>query len=135
MDLGPPPRRSTGEPVVAMINVVFLLLCFFMMTATLTTPSPFEVSPPASASADRAAREAARAPLHVGAQGQLAWNGVGGDAALDALARARRAVGPGLPRLEIRADAGLDGARLAALLARLRALGVDEARLALRRAE
>ena len=48
MDLGPPPRRATAEPVVAMINVVFLLLCFFMMTATLVRPSPFEVAPPVS---------------------------------------------------------------------------------------
>lgn len=133
MDLGPPPRRSTGEPVVAMINVVFLLLCFFMMTATLVSPTPFEVKPPVSAEVERAEAAARDAPLHVGADGRLAWNGLMGDAALDGLAAAR-AGGRGAP-LEIRADAGLEGARMAALLAQLRTRGVDEARLALRLAE
>ena len=132
MDLGPPPRRATAEPVVAMINVVFLLLCFFMMTATLVRPSPFEVAPPVSGSAEAPETPVLEAPLNVDADGRLAWNGLEGDAALAALAEARAGAGPGAEPLEIRADAGLEGAKPAALVARLRELGVDSARLALK---
>lgn len=38
-------RRPT-EPVVPLINVVFLLLIFFLLTGTLRSPGPFDVEPP-----------------------------------------------------------------------------------------
>lgn len=47
MDFAPPIRhRSPRESVVPMINVVFLLLIFFLMTAQITPPDPVEVTPP-----------------------------------------------------------------------------------------
>ena len=44
------PRRSraraTDENVVPLINIVFLLLVFFMLTGTLRPAEPFDVTPP-----------------------------------------------------------------------------------------
>ena len=34
-----PFRRRTGEPVIALVNVVFLLLVFFLIAGTLTPPA------------------------------------------------------------------------------------------------
>lgn len=46
MDFDQPPRRRMAEPFVPMINVVFLLLIFFLMTAQIAPPEPFELTPP-----------------------------------------------------------------------------------------
>lgn len=46
MDFAPPKRRPRAESIVPMINVVFLLLIFFLMTAQIAPPDPFEVAPP-----------------------------------------------------------------------------------------
>ncbi len=37
------PRRG-GDNLLPMINVVFLLLIFFLISAEMTPPEPFEVS-------------------------------------------------------------------------------------------
>jgi len=109
------PRRARGESIVPMINVVFLLLIFFLMTAQITPPAPFEVRPP------KAARGAAQEPgmvLYVAADGALAYGAARGDAVFAALvARARDRP------LILRVDAALPGADLAALLPRLAAVG------------
>ncbi len=46
MQLRPRRTRRTTENVVPLINVVFLLLVFFMLTGTLAPPSPLEVELP-----------------------------------------------------------------------------------------
>ena len=46
MRLDPPSRRRQDENIVPMINVVFLLLIFFLMTAQMTPPSPVQITPP-----------------------------------------------------------------------------------------
>lgn len=120
--LGPTPRRVRGESVVPLINIVFLLLIFFLMTATIAPPDPLQVDPPAAAGVDSAPAPAE--VLHVGADGALAWGGLRDGAVLAALAAAP------VPELALRADAGLDGAGFAALLAQLRAVGVDTVTLA-----
>ena len=43
------PRRG-GDNLLPMINVVFLLLIFFLISAEMTPPEPFEVSSPRGAS-------------------------------------------------------------------------------------
>jgi len=53
MEFAPASRpRAPRESVVPMINVVFLLLIFFLMTAQITPPDPVEVTPPSVALAD-----------------------------------------------------------------------------------
>lgn len=114
----PRSRRSTREPVVPMINVVFLLLIFFLMSAQLTTPAPFEIALP-EAAADEAE---GRHDLYLSSGGEIAWRDLRGAAALEAAAA--------LPEpVLLHADAGLDAARLARLLARLAALGARDVTL------
>ncbi|WP_417723842.1 ExbD/TolR family protein [Salipiger sp.] len=115
--LVPAPRRPRPEPVVPMINVVFLLLIFFLMTAEIAPPQPFPVAPPV-ASGDMS--EPAPA-LFVSADGQIAF---GAERGSDALAAATRA-GP----VTLRADAALPATELAGILARLGALGAGSVAL------
>ena len=117
MHLPAPTRRDRPESIVPMINVVFLLLVFFLMTATIAPAEPFAVTPPASR-ADLPAP--AERLLWLGPDGRLAHAGQAGEAALAALA----AAGPG--PVTIRADRQAEGAALARLLTRLAALGITE---------
>jgi len=40
MQFSAPRRRRPAEPIVPMINVVFLLLIFFLMSAQIRRPPP-----------------------------------------------------------------------------------------------
>ncbi|SEN54215.1 outer membrane transport energization protein ExbD [Loktanella fryxellensis] len=105
-----PPRRTPPERIVPMINVVFLLLIFFLMTAQITAPDPVAVTPPVAASDTPAEGEAT---LFVGADGVPAYQEARGDAAIAAVL-AQLGV-----RLTIKADAAMPATALAALLPRL----------------
>ena len=119
MQFTPPrPRRRARENIVPMINVVFLLLIFFLMTAQIAPPDPFEIIPPASQSEDAAGAEAI---LHVAADGALAFGAVRGEAVFAALARLDRGT-----KLTIRADARLPARDLARLVAKLAAAGLSD---------
>lgn len=125
MDFDDQPRRAPTENIVPMINVVFLLLIFFLMTATIAPPEPFEVGLPASTTDTAAEVDLA---LYVSAEGTYAFDGKQGDAALAEL------VGSGVgrqdgPPLIIRADRDLPGKNIAALLNRLLALGITSSQL------
>lgn len=119
-------RRGAGDTFVPMINIVFLLLIFFLLSATIAPPDPFDMTLP---DADVADADGVVSPdtLHVSADGALIFGGAQGDAALAAVA-ARSVTGP----LTVRADARFDGAAFAALLGRLAAVGVDEVNLTVR---
>lgn len=121
MRIDMPPRRPRGESIIPMINVVFLLLIFFLLTAQIAPSTPFPLTPPDSAS-DIPAE--ARDVLFISATGELAWNEARGEAVWDAIA-AREGRGP----VELRADAAADAAGLAAHLKRLREVSDAGARL------
>lgn len=118
MQFGAPARRPRGESVVPMINVVFLLLIFFLMTATIAPPDPFATVPPEAAPADPADRGAT---LYIGPTGALAFAEARGDTAIAAV--------PTDVPLVVRADATLAATDLARILARLAETGVTEVRL------
>jgi len=120
MRLDPTAPRRRPESIVPMINVVFLLLIFFLMSAQIAPPDPVEVSPPA---APQDAAIGAGVTLFVGADGVVAFRDLRGEAALDA---ALAAAGDGDP-FHLRADAGVPAARVAALVARIAAAGRDGA--------
>jgi biopolymer transport protein ExbD len=67
------PRRVAGENMIPLINVVFLLLIFFMLAGALAAPEPFRVEPPVSRS-DAALANGDRTLL-LSADGQLALDG------------------------------------------------------------
>ncbi len=125
MQIAPPPARRarTRESVLPMINVVFLLLIFFLMTAQIEPAAPFPVDPP---EAMKEAERTAERVLWVSAGGDLAFGDLRGEAALAALAEAEDAGEDAGQGVLLRVDAGLPAADLAALMARLGALGVTE---------
>ena len=112
--IAPRSRRSSREPVVPMINVVFLLLIFFLMTAQIVPPAPFDVTLP-QATADE---DAGQTALYISAGGEIAFETARGDAAI---AQAVTASGDAILRLH--ADAALPAATLARVLGQLTAQG------------
>jgi len=120
MRLDPPAPRRRPESIVPMINVVFLLLIFFLMSAQIAPPDPVEVTPPA---APRDAAIGAGVTLFVGADGAVAFRDLEGPAAIGA---AVAAAGDG-DAFHLRADADVPAARVAALVARIVAAGRDGA--------
>lgn len=125
MDLTDPPRRPRAESIVPMINVVFLLLIFFLMTSRLAQPEPFEVTPP-EAALDTEAK--AQAVLYIDAEGQMHFDGAAGEAGIARLAGSST----GTPVVQLRADAGLEAAALARILRQLTAAGLSRAELVVR---
>lgn len=113
------PQRPARDPILPMINVVFLLLIFFLMSARIAPAPPFELVSPQAEPGDMALPETV---LWVSAEGVLDHAGLSGEAALEALEA-------GAPVL-LRADAALDAGLLAALLADLAGRGLGEIRLA-----
>ncbi len=126
MDLSDTPKRPRAESIVPMINVVFLLLIFFLMTSRLAQPDPFDVTPPDAAS--EAAPEA-QPVLYIAADGRMFFDGAEGDAALARLATASA----DSPQIQLRADARLEAKTLARILRQLAEAGLARAELVVQR--
>lgn len=121
MDLSHPTRREPRESIVPMINVVFLLLIFFLMTAQIAPPEPFEVSLPESAA--EAPSEAGHT-LHLSGEGELAYQDLRDEEALAALSGLGEA-----ETLKLRADRSVPAQQVAILLGRLAGLGISRVEL------
>lgn len=121
MQIDMPKRRPRSESIIPMINVVFLLLVFFLLTAQLSPPEPFALTPPDSAS-DLPSQD--RGVLYVSAEGELAYDEARGDAVWTLIV-ARDSDEP----LEICADGATEASRIAALLKRLRDISQTGAQL------
>jgi len=124
LDFSDPTARSRGmeASVVPMINVVFLLLIFFLMSAQIAPSDAQQVELPKGVAEARA--EPGQA-LSISADGTYAYGEVRGEAALAAV--------PQDTPLVIRADAQADGTALARALTALAARGVDEVTLTVAR--
>ncbi|MEL7414538.1 MAG: biopolymer transporter ExbD [Pseudomonadota bacterium] len=121
LSLDTPSPRQPRESIVPMINVVFLLLIFFVMTAALTPPEQLDVTPPTS-DTEVAAQEAVK--LYIDADGQIGYDDLLGDEALAALAETPPAA------LIIRADADARGTALAQVIAAANAAEIGSITLA-----
>ena len=123
------PRRPQNdeERILPLINVVFLLLIFFMLAGRLTVSDPFEVRPPSST--NKHPSHDSEVTVLIGADDQLALNGelVSGKALEKAVAKRIRAGGPTMVRLK--ADGQAKGRRVVAIMDRLRNAGVKKLRL------
>jgi biopolymer transport protein ExbD len=124
----PPPRR-VREPIAPLIDVVFLLLIFFMLIGVIAPLDLFPVEPP---TAERAsAEEGGKLTILLAADGRLAFEGQELD--LPTLqARLGERLGEEEGRkasVELKADATVDSGQVIDLLNALRAAGVE--RLAL----
>jgi biopolymer transport protein ExbD len=107
-----------------MINVVFLLLIFFMMTARIAPAPPFDLKLPQGESEEAVADTAT---LYVSAAGMIALDGQTGEDAWAALE-----TGGSAEQVTIRADADLPAQDLAAILSRLARAGVAQFSLVVR---
>lgn len=124
--LVPPPKRERNfeDNILPLINVVFLLLIFFMLAGSLHTRAPFDLKPPDTANA--ADTELRAGVLAVSADGQLA---LGGEIVDKAELRRRLAERDANQPLQIKADADLPADRLAELLALVREAGIAKVQL------
>ena len=124
----PQPRpRNDDQRILPLINVVFLLLIFFMLAGKLAASDPFEILPPQSAS------EGGTAPqeviVAVGADGRLAVDGVvmAEDAVADAIS-SRLSDEPDV-RFQLRADGRTDATSVVAVMELMREAGVERLEL------
>jgi len=121
-------RRTPPEPVVPLINVVFLLLIFFMLAGTLRSSPTLDVRPPALAQGTDREPSRERAELEVDSQGRLALDGEAVPRSGWRVSLAERLRGWQGP-LDLRADAQLPAKELHPLLEVLRDAGISETRL------
>lgn len=125
--LPPMPRRATNseDNILPLINVVFLLLIFFMVSGTLIQEPPFALTAPTTEHAE--AIESQSEYLAIGADGRLAWIGeaIEPEALADRLSEREQPDAP----LQVRADRRLEARALTELLAELRAGGVAQIQL------
>ncbi len=124
MKFASPRRRYPAESIVPMINVVFLLLIFFMMSATITPPAPFDLTLPET---ETEAELAGDKTLYLSGQGQVSFGGALDEAAWALLDKAEEN-GP----LTLRTDATLEARTLAQVLARLSSMGRANVELVVR---
>lgn len=116
MEFSNPTTPKHKESVLPMINVVFLLLIFFLMTAQIAPPEPMEVESPV---ADLSTDPEEAPVLFIAADGAMAFEDVRGDAALVALAAQAEAQ----PVLRLKLDAALPGVVLAKRMQQFAAMG------------
>lgn len=118
------PQRE--DNLVPLINIVFLLLIFFMLAGSLTTPELFEIEPLQSSS-ERVDEQ--QALVFLSDEGTLALeNEILSAEQLATRLRARLQVQPELA-VRIKADARVDSQRLIAVLDELRGTGLERVML------
>lgn len=115
-------REEGEENIVPLINIVFLLLIFFMLTGHLAAPEPFVIDPPESAaesdSGDRTAM------VLVSENGRVALDGEELDMAqLSAAIAGKLKATPDL-RLHLKADGGADAGEVVSVMETLRSAGI-----------
>lgn len=116
-------RQASDEPLIPLINIVFLLLIFFMLAGSFSTAERFDVTPPRSQSA--APVPAPQMVVLLAADGRLAI----GTERVDRVQLRRRltrrlAVEPNL-QVQLKADARLPAERLLEITDLCRALGLE----------
>lgn len=122
MQLEAPSRGRRKPTLTPMIDVVFLLLVFFMMTSELSEPDPFEVFPPVSAEQND---PTVQAVLYVSAEGRISFIGREGADAIAAVSEESDLA----ETVQVRADADLEATRLAVLLRDLSTAGLANVEL------
>lgn len=114
---------NDDDRILPLINVVFLLLIFFMVVGRLSAADPFEIVPTRSASEVATANEPML--LAIGPGGELALNG----ALIDEAALVAKLTSAETPSIRIKSDGRADAAHVVALLERLRLAGIPSVRL------
>ena len=120
------PRRgspSAEDGLIPLINIVFLLLIFFMVAGQIAQPQDSDIRPPNSAS--RLPLEPAEIELSMKVSGELMLDGQPVDTDLLAQRLAGGASGQTGVRVSLRADRDATASELDKVFTQLRALGVS----------
>lgn len=127
MRLPQPQHRPQEENMIPLINIVFLLLIFFMLAGTLAAPDLFRVEPPQSSATAVPGEEAV--VLMLAEDGRLALEQeYVRDSALAERVRQQLEARP-QAELQVKADASVSSRRLLEIMNLLRDAGVDKIRL------
>lgn len=121
----PPPTEEhrTELSVVPLVNVVFLLLVFFMLAGQISSPEPLDVQPPRSISDQEATEEGVSVLLTL--DGQVALERVVvPESELTERTAAILAERPAAA-FQVKADARVDAVRMIRIMESLRAAGVE----------
>lgn len=126
-------KADSEDGILPLINVVFLLLIFFMLAGRLTQAVPFNVEPPVSTAAGQVfgpgAEQLREATVMVAADGRVALNGTLLDpAALRQAVADQVARRPDLPVI-LKADGAAEASAVVAVMERLRDAGVRRLQL------
>lgn len=125
MHLPPHPAGSPVEPTLALINVVFLLLLFFVVTGTIVYQHDRSILPPTSLllTPGKAPADA----IYIDAEGALSFRGQPRDAAeiAQALLAERQDEDGAVPRtVQVVADRGLNARALLGIVGDLKDQGL-----------
>ena len=118
---------SEDDRILPLINVVFLLLIFFMVVGSLSAADPFAIEPLRSANGE--AGDPRDVVLLIGADGRLALDGAEVEAAALQAAVAERLSAASHPEVHVKADGGAEAAAVVGVLETLRRAGAGRVRL------
>lgn len=114
--------RSGDDGVLPLINLVFLLLVFFMVAGQLKQPSPFAIdTPTAPADNEAIARTTDMMSISVSAGGELALDSV--EISHQALRESLRRKNP--PMVKLRADAAISAGEFQTVIETLDRAGIQ----------
>ena len=127
MHFEPSRRVSDEERILPLINIVFLLLIFFMLAGRLAVSDPFRIDPPRSM-IEAAAHQREMIVL-VGAQGRLALDGEVMEPARIQSSVAKRVSGGVSPGVLVRADGQAEVISVMEVMELLQDAGVENLKL------
>jgi len=125
-------RQNEDDRVLPLVNVVFLLLIFFMIAGQMVQQEEFNVAPPLSEAggSDRIRT----GTVEISVSGEIAFEGA--SVSDDDLRRlmATKAQEKALPPLRVKADGGAEAVRVIEVMALLRDAGIKRVELVARQA-
>ncbi|MFP4519089.1 MAG: ExbD/TolR family protein [Oceanicaulis sp.] len=111
-------RATRREPAISLINIIFLILIFFMVAGTLDRPAPASIE---LVQTEGLESRAGAHVLDVDREGALSVNG----APVDSLQAYLDAAPEGVATVRVAPDRRLPARALVALVSQLRALGAE----------
>ncbi|WP_417318663.1 ExbD/TolR family protein [Emcibacter sp.] len=123
-------RKTPPENVIPLINIVFLLLVFFMVAGHMERQSPVSVTPPVSGQKNVVAETEQQLFLSTG--GRVVWGGQTYDQKEFYAQFEKQQFLKGISRLVIRADRSVPANDFLRLLEDVRRLGVKNVHLVTR---
>jgi len=118
-----PERRSRGIAILPLINVIFLLLIFIILSGVIASPDPFQLIPPQARAGEEFAETGSDATIYVSTDGNLLFRDVSDEVAVIDLVTKLVSSGD-VEVLTVRADASVSAARIVKLVEELRSTGI-----------